>query len=67
MSKRKRTTNYVIHCGQHGGDDENCEQCVVIKPVDRFIFFKLPRNEQVLGRLLAVNSEDPYKKVMFMM
>ena len=65
MSKRKRSTYYFIHCGQHGGDDENCEQCVVIKPLDRFIFSKFPRNEQVLGRLLAMNSEDPYKSNVY--
>lgn len=57
MGKRKRNTKHVINCGQHK-EAETCAQCLVIKPLDRLPFTKLPRNGEVLARLLALNAEN---------
>ena len=58
MVKRKRDTKHIIHCGQHKEIDL-CDECVVLKPLHRFNVTKLPRNGEVLSRLLDLNAEKP--------
>jgi len=47
MAKRKRATVFMIHCGQHVGDNCPDKLCAVINPLEKFNCGKLPRTEQV--------------------
>ena len=62
MGKRKRNTKHIINCGQHkekAKKETECSQCLVIQLIDKLPSTKLPRNEEVLARLLTLNAENP--------
>ena len=64
MGKRKRNTAHIIHCGQHKDKakkdtEKECLQCISIKNLNQLPTTKLPRNEEVLARLLTLNAENP--------